>query len=70
MAETIGECFAYNKETRERQDKLEKRHDDLAIRVFEKLDSLEKSLVARLPVWATILISLLTMAVGILAGGK
>ena len=70
MAETIGECHQYNIETRERHEKLEKRHDDLAIRVFEKLDSLEKSLVARLPVWATILISLLTMAVGILAGGK
>lgn len=70
MADTIGECYQYNKETRERQEKLEKRHDDLAIRVFEKLDGLERSLVARLPVWATILISLLTMAVGILAGGK
>lgn len=68
MAETIGECFSYNQETRARQEKLEKRHDDLAVRVFDKLDALEEKLVSRLPVWATLLISILTLAVGILAG--
>lgn len=68
MADTIGECYQYGRETRERHEKLEKRHDELAIRVFEKLDGLERSLVARLPVWATLLISMLTLAVGILAG--
>lgn len=65
---SVDGCWQYNKETRERHEKLEKRHDELAIRVFEKLDGLERSLVARLPVWATLLISMLTLAVGILAG--
>jgi len=65
---TVGECWGYNKETRERHEKLEKRHDELAIRVFEKLEDLERGLVSRLPVWATILISILTAVIGILAG--
>ncbi len=65
---TVNECYSYNKETRDRQEKLEERHDKLAERVFAKLDALEKSLVARLPVWATILISILTAIIGVLAG--
>jgi len=49
-------------------DKVETRHDELAKRVFQKLDALEDKLVSRLPVWATILLSILTAMVGILAG--
>ena len=64
MAETIGECYGFNQETRQRVDKLEERHDKLAERVFQKLDALEDKLVSRLPVWATFLISFLMLLVG------
>lgn len=63
---TVGECFGFNQETRQRLDKLEERHDKLAERVFEKLEDLERGLVARLPVWATLFISFLMAMVGAL----
>lgn len=63
---TPGECFQYNQETRVQVGKLEERHDKLAERVFQKLDALEDKLVSRLPVWATMFISLLMLLVGAL----
>ncbi len=63
---TTGECWGFNQETRTRVDKLEERHDKLTERVFQKLDALEDKLVSRLPVWATMFISLLMLLVGAL----
>lgn len=65
---TVDVCYQYNKETRDKVEKLEERHDKHAERVFQKLEALEEKLMARLPIWATLLISLLTAAIGILAG--
>ncbi|MEK6760102.1 MAG: hypothetical protein AABY51_10045 [Deltaproteobacteria bacterium] len=63
---TAGECWQYNQDTRSHVEKLEERHDKLAERVFQKLDALEDKLVSRLPVWATMFISLLMLLVGAL----
>lgn len=61
---TVNECYGYNTDTRERLNKLEERHDELAKRVFDKLETIEDKLVSRLPIWATLLIAVLMSAVG------
>ena len=61
---TTHECFQYNEETRSQLDKLESRHDELARRVFEKLEKLDEKLMMRLPIWATMFLSFLTLLVG------
>ena len=63
---TAGECWQYNQETRTQVNKLEERHDKLAERVFAKLDSLEEKLLSRLPLWASLFISLLMLLIGAL----
>lgn len=63
---TVGECYQFNQETRTQVDKLEERHDKLAERVFQKLETIEDRLVSRLPIWATMFISLLMLLVGAL----
>ena len=61
---TTHECFQYNEETRVQLNKLESRHDELAKRVFEKLEKLDEKLMTRLPLWATMFLSFLTLLVG------
>ena len=61
---TANECYQYNTETRAQLTKLEERHDKLAERVFDKLETLDASLMTRLPIWATMFIWLLGLMVG------
>lgn len=61
---TPNECYQYNLETRTQLTKLEDRHDKFATRVFDKLDELDKNLMSRLPIWATLFISFLMLIIG------
>ncbi|MBE7413837.1 MAG: hypothetical protein HS130_00860 [Deltaproteobacteria bacterium] len=62
---TVNECFQYNRDTRTMVEKVEARHDE-EIKNIE--GTLIPQLVNRLPPWVTIVIGILTLAIGVLAG--
>ncbi len=62
---TVEVCYQFNKDTRQMVEKVESRHDE-EIRNIE--GTLIPHLVNRLPPWVTIVIGILTLAVGVLAG--
>jgi hypothetical protein len=75
---TIRECHQYNKDTRGYVEAVEARHSDAMNRIgarFDKeltevktdLKTLVDRMINRLPPWVTAVISILTLAVGILA---
>lgn len=62
----MPEPTIYEKDTRMLVDKLEKRLNGNLERIWKKLDEIQEKLVNRLPVWATIIISVLVGIVGAL----
>lgn len=60
----------YGSETREQLGKLEIAHGRELTEIWKELKEIHKALNNRLPIWATILISILTAAVGYLAKGS
>lgn len=61
---TVGECYQYNRDTRVMVEKVETRHDE-EIKNIE--NNMIPQLVNRLPPWVTIVISVLTLIIGILS---
>jgi len=62
---TVDACYQYNKDTRDLVNRVEARHDD-EIKNIEGV--LIPQIVNRLPPWVTIVIGVLTMLIGLLAG--
>ena len=62
---TVDACYQYNKDTRDSVNRVEARHDN-EIKHIEGV--LIPHIVNRLPPWVTIVIGVLTMLIGLLAG--
>lgn len=75
---TIRECHQFNKDTRAYTEAVEKRHDreigevkanckDETNELKADIKALVDKMINRLPPWVTVVISILTLAVGVLA---
>ena len=62
------ELSQYEKDTRCMVEKLEGRLDTHLRDVWEKLNDIDQRLMNRLPVWATVMISVLTAMLGVFGG--
>ncbi len=60
---SVGECFQYNQDTRRYVEAVEERHGYEIKDVRDELKDLVQMLANRLPVWATLLIAVLTALV-------
>lgn len=57
----------YEKDTRMLVEKLDKRLNGNLERIWDKLDGIQDKLIHRLPIYATIIISVLVGALGIIS---
>lgn len=69
MAEevTVRECHQYNKDTRAYVEAVEERHGADLKEIRNDIKALVDKMINRLPPWVTAVISILTLAVGVLA---
>lgn len=64
---SVDGCWQYNKDTRAYVEAVEERHGADLKEIRNDIKSLVDKMINRLPPWVTVVISILTLAVGVLA---